>query len=249
MDTFWARAAWGARRFCRPVLIGWAVLLATGLGGACSVVAGDDSSASGRKEALSRPVLIDKYIEEAWKKAGVKPAKIASDEEFLRRAYLDLVGRIPTVQEARAFLSTRENDKRGKLITYLLDHADYAKNFATLWSVLLIGRGNQGQMVDRPALTGWLRKQFANDRPWNDVVRDLVASTGSNKENGAVNYVLAQPRVRRCSADVAHHQAVPGSTDPVHPVPRPPVQRVEADRFLGDQRLFQGNEDRSRAQA
>ena len=46
-------------------------------------------------------------------------------------------------------------------------------------------------MVDRPALTGWLRKQFADSRPWNEVVHDLVSSTGSNKENGAVNYVLA----------------------------------------------------------
>ena len=46
-------------------------------------------------------------------------------------------------------------------------------------------------MVDRAALTGWLRKQFAANRPWNEVVYDLVTATGSNKENGAVNYVLA----------------------------------------------------------
>ena len=46
-------------------------------------------------------------------------------------------------------------------------------------------------MVDRGALSSWLRKQFAADRPWNEVVRELVSSTGSNKENGAVNYVLA----------------------------------------------------------
>jgi hypothetical protein len=191
MDTWWARAARASRDFCRPVLIGWGVFVSAGLGAAYSASAGDGSSGSRPKEAVSRPVLIDKYIEDAWKKAGVKPAQTASDEEFLRRAYLDLLGRIPTVQEARAFLSTRESDKRAKLITYLLDHADYPKNFATLWSVLLIGRGNQGQMVDRPALTGWLRKQFADGRPWNEVVHDLVSSTGSNKENGAVNYVLA----------------------------------------------------------
>ena len=67
----------------------------------------------------------------------------------------------------------------------------FAKNFATQWSVLLIGRGNQGRMVDRASLTNWLRKQFASDRPWNEVVHELVSSTGSNKENGAVNYVLA----------------------------------------------------------
>ena len=85
----------------------------------------------------------------------------------------------------------REKGKREKLVTYLLDHPDFAKNFATQWSVLLIGRGNQGRMVDRASLTNWLRKQFASDRPWNEVVHELVSATGSNKENGAVNYVLA----------------------------------------------------------
>lgn len=130
-------------------------------------------------------------IEDAWKKAGVKPARIASDEEFLRRAYLDLLGRIPTVQEARAFLNTRESGKREKLIDYLLAHPDFPKNFATQWTVLLIGRSDQGRNVDRSALTSWLRKQFAAGRPWNEVVHELVSSTGSNRENGAVNYVLA----------------------------------------------------------
>ena len=121
----------------------------------------------------------------------MKPAKPATDEEFLRRAYLDLLGRIPDVQEARAFLQTKETDKREKLVEYLLEHPDYPKNFATQWTILLIGRGNQGRMVDRGALTSWLRKQFAADRPWNEVVHELVSATGSNKENGAVNYVLA----------------------------------------------------------
>ena len=79
----------------------------------------------------ARSRFIDQLIEEGWKKAGVKPAKPASDEEFLRRAYLDLLGRIPNVQEAKAFLQTRENDKREKLIDYLLEHPDFAKNFAT----------------------------------------------------------------------------------------------------------------------
>jgi hypothetical protein len=155
-------------------------------------VAGDNSRAvSPGHDSASRPVFIDQLIEDAWKSAGVKPAKPAADDEFLRRAYLDLLGRIPNVQEAKAFLQTREKDKRDKLVTYLLDHSDFAKNFATQWSVLLIGRGNQGRTVDRASLTSWLRKQFSSDRPWNEVVHELVSSTGSNKENGAVNYVLA----------------------------------------------------------
>ena len=57
--------------------------------------------AASRKDAGASPVFIDKLIEEGWKKAGIKPAKPASDEEFLRRAYVDMLGRIPNVQEAQ----------------------------------------------------------------------------------------------------------------------------------------------------
>jgi hypothetical protein len=151
------------------------------------------SKPASSKQAATIPqvALIDRAIAEGWEKAGVKPARLATDEEFLRRAYLDLLGRIPNVHEARAFLATRESGKREKLVEYLLNHADYAKNFATQWSVLLIGRGNQGRRVDRPALTTWLRHQLGADRPWNEIVHELVGASGSNKENGAVNYVLA----------------------------------------------------------
>ena len=151
----------------------------------------DTTKGSSHSVSAVKPAFIDQMIEDAWKKAGVKPSKVASDEEFLRRAYLDLIGRIPNIQEARAFLQSKEKDKREKLIAYLLEDPDYAKNFATQWTVLLIGRANQGRMVDRTSLTSWLRKQFSSDRPWNEIVHELVSSTGSNKDNGAVNYVLA----------------------------------------------------------
>jgi hypothetical protein len=191
METLWAWSARGNARLTSPIL---GVLFGTVLSMAVPARAGDNPSPrTDRKQtpAIPQVASIDKAIAEAWDKAGVKPAKPATDEEFLRRAYLDMLGRIPNVQEARAFLSTKENDKRGKLVEYLLNHPDYAKNFATQWTILLIGRGNQERMVDRASLTNWLRKQFSSERPWNEVVHELVSSTGSNKENGAVNYILA----------------------------------------------------------
>ncbi|MGO9465225.1 MAG: DUF1549 and DUF1553 domain-containing protein [Isosphaeraceae bacterium] len=173
-------------------LVGLGMLLTLMLAAAEKSSAADDAASNPSRQGPSaRSRSVDRMIEDGWKKAGVKPARVASDEEFLRRAYLDLLGRIPTIQEARAFLQTRENGKREKLIDYLLDHPDYAKNFASQWSVLLIGRSNQGRNVNRAALTTWLRKQFGSNRPWNEVVHELVSSTGSNRENGAVNYVLA----------------------------------------------------------
>ncbi len=164
METRWARAAGAGVRPASPA------------SGSCGVVPGcvlGIASWPGpairrrrdrpgkRSSPIPRWLAIDKGIAEGWETAGVKPAKPATDEEFLRRAYLDLLGRIPNVQEARAFLGTKETDKRGKLVEYLLNHPDFAKNFATQWTVLLIGRGNQGRMVDRAVADDWLRKQFA----------------------------------------------------------------------------------------
>src|SRR4051812_43024725 len=186
------------RLAARPGLMRLAVavsliaLFGPALGDARPAAAADRvRKAAGGGKAPGKADFIDRLLEASWKSAGVKPAKPATDEEYLRRAYLDLLGRIPPVQEARAFLHTREPDRREKLVDYLLEHVDYPKNLATQWTVLLIGRGNQGRRVDRAALTGWLRKQFSANRPWNEVVYDLVTATGSNKENGAVNYVLA----------------------------------------------------------
>lgn len=197
METRWTRADGAGLRPGSPGIgsIGWVLVATLSLAGSC--LAGDGSTskkgATARNGGSTIPQVaaIDKGIAEAWAAAGVTPSRPATDEEFLRRAYLDVLGRIPTVAEARAFLTTKEADKRGKLVEYLLNHPDYAKNFATQWTVLLIGRGNQGRMVDRPSLNNWLRKQFGAERPWNEIVRELVGATGSNKENGAANYVLA----------------------------------------------------------
>lgn len=135
--------------------------------------------------------FIDDLIKVQWDEAGLKPSPLARDPEFLRRVYLDLLGRIPTIAESQAFLGSRDAGKRQKLVEYLMNQPDFAKNFANLWSVLLIGRQNQGREVDRPSLNAWLRRQFLDNTPWDRVVFELVTATGSNKENGAVNFSLA----------------------------------------------------------
>ncbi|QEH37897.1 hypothetical protein OJF2_64890 [Aquisphaera giovannonii] len=187
---------WRERR--RPLRAGRSAILMilTAALAAATARAGDTPrSAASSKPAPARPpgraAFLDRLLEQSWKSAGVTPARPATDEEYLRRVYLDVLGRIPSVAEARAFLLTKEPDRREKLVDSLLEHPDYPKNYGTIWTVLLIGRGNQGRMVDRAALAGWLRKQFAADRPWNEIVNDLVSASGSNKENGAVNYTLA----------------------------------------------------------
>ena len=99
----------------------------------------------------------------------------AGDEEFLRRAYLDVLGRIPNITRGdRLPQGSKDSGKRAKLVEYLLAHPDYPKNFATQWKVILLGRKMQAREVDANALTAWLRRQFAENRPWNEMAYDLL---------------------------------------------------------------------------
>lgn len=146
----------------------------------------------GAKDPASKQIdFLDQSIKDAWDEAKIKPSKAALDPEYMRRAYLDVLGRVPTIQEATQFLNDRDTGKRIKLIEHLLADPDYAKNMATVWTVNLIGRQNQGRDVNRAMLTSWLRKQFAENRPWDEIAFDLMTAKGSNKENGATNYTLA----------------------------------------------------------
>ena len=135
--------------------------------------------------------FVDAMLRASWEENSVKPSKPATDEEFLRRAYLDVLGRIPNINEANAFLKSKDAGKRAKLVEYLLAHPDYPKNFATSLEGRPARPEEPGREVDAGALTSWLRRQFAENRPWNEMAFDLIDAKGSNKENGAVNYTLA----------------------------------------------------------
>jgi hypothetical protein len=153
----------------------------------------DDSTAAPDPGARSSDptALVDAMIGAAWQEAKLRPSPVAPDGEFIRRVYLDLLGRIPSAQDAAEFLASRDRDKRTRLVEKLLDHPDYPKRMASLWTITLVGRKGLDNRADRTALETWLRRQFAENRPWNEVVYDLVTATGSNKENGAANFTLA----------------------------------------------------------
>ena len=108
------------------------------------------------------------------KSSRSQPAAASSDPEFLRRVYLDLVGVIPTYDETVAFLADTATDKRAKLIDKLLEDPRYAQHQADLWDLILFGRNPPGYNTDRrDGIQRWLREQFAANRPYDELVRDL----------------------------------------------------------------------------
>ncbi len=146
--------------------------------------------------------MIDKMIEQGWENFEIKPAPVAEDEQWCRRVFLDVIGRIPTGEELEEFMEGSRYDRRRELVERLL-HDDryteeYAGHWATIWTNILIGRsgGNErGSMISRNGMQKYLRDSFARNKPYNTLVKELVSATGSTKPgtenfNGAVNFLV-----------------------------------------------------------
>ncbi len=133
---------------------------------------------------------INADIRRGWEEVDVEPSPIARESEWVRRVHLDLVGHIPSAETVQEFLKDKREHKRAILINELLDDPAYVRNFATVWTNLLVGRSTKDD-VDRVALHRFMRESFARNRPWSEVVSDLVAAEGPAEENGASGFLLA----------------------------------------------------------
>lgn len=146
--------------------------------------------------------FINQQIRQVWNDNGMSPSPPASDGEWCRRVYLDVLGRIPSVQELREFLANRETDKKAKLVAKLLyseDYVeDYARNWTTIWTNILIGRNGgleDDTLISRAGMQKYLRDSFARNKPYDRMVYELVSATGSTAPggegfNGATNYLV-----------------------------------------------------------
>ncbi|WP_339732451.1 DUF1549 and DUF1553 domain-containing protein [uncultured Gimesia sp.] len=134
--------------------------------------------------------FINHRIHDGWAAANISPSPSATDEEWVRRVYLDVIGRIPTATEAEQFLKSKQPDKHQQLVKQLTENPTYVTNWSTIWTRLLIGR-SMSREINRRALQDFLVQSFAENRPWSDVVYDLVSAEGDADTNGATNFLLA----------------------------------------------------------
>ncbi len=134
-------------------------------------------------EATATAGRIDRLLESAWAAKGIQPATRADDAEFLRRVYLDLAGRIPSVAEVRTFLADKQDDKRRRLIAELLERPTYSQHFTTVWRTLLMPEANSNfqTMFMVPGFEAWLRKQFDENVHYDAMVRELLTTPVSQQ--------------------------------------------------------------------
>lgn len=139
--------------------------------------------------------IIDKGVLMGLTKAGQKPNPLASDEQFIRRVYLDLAGRIPTREETLEFLNDSSSSKRGNVIDRLVSSDGFSSRMYNYFSDML-RIADDAQKAKFYSYQEWLKEQINRNRPWNEVVRDMLAADGKMLENGAAGYLLRDRGMR-----------------------------------------------------
>ncbi|MCG3183235.1 MAG: hypothetical protein ICCCNLDF_01321 [Planctomycetes bacterium] len=129
---------------------------------------------------------IDAEISKVWERDGIKPAPLSTDEEFVRRVYLDTVGVPPTAEEVTAFLADKEKDKRRNLIARLVDDERFGRHLGDLWGNIILGRGGRDYGGSSHLFALWLSERINKGDKFSDVIYDIVTASGSVSENPAV---------------------------------------------------------------
>jgi len=158
---------------------------------AVAVVVPSLATAADPPDPAKLAAVIDARLSAEWKKANAKPAKITDDATFLRRASLDLIGRIPTVAETREFLADTSTDKRARLINRLIDSGGHTRHMATFLRRTMVPQADTiefAQLADD--FEAWVASRLQQNTPYDRMVRELLTlPTTTNPPRGTVSPV------------------------------------------------------------
>ena len=131
---------------------------------------------------------VDRHVFAKLKMLNLLPSDLCTDQEFVRRAFLDLCGILPAPDECRAFFADAAPDKRAKLIDLLLERPEFADFWAHKWLDVLRSNRLTIQIKGSHAYRQWLRSHLERGTPWNRVVSELLTAGGSTFSNPPANY-------------------------------------------------------------
>ncbi len=154
-------------------------------------------------DAMKPRNFIDERVLEKLRELNVPPSGRATDPEFIRRAYLDTIGVLPTPEETRAFLAESTPDKRDHLIDGLLARPEFIDYWAYKWSDLLLVNSDKLPVVPMWSYYQWIRRQVELNTPWDEFARDLLTATGSTMQNGAGNFFILHDEPTRLAETVS----------------------------------------------
>jgi hypothetical protein len=132
--------------------------------------------------------FIDAHVIRKLKKLNIAPSELCDDSTYMRRVYLDVIGTLPTADEARRFLADKRADKRDRLVDELLERPEYADYWALKWADLL--RVDRQALGHKKAYTfyRWIRESIARNQPFDQFARELLTAEGPLEESGPANF-------------------------------------------------------------
>jgi hypothetical protein len=171
----------------KPKSNGQVTILIRSLGQVAAVQVGVALGPKVANNSMKPVNFIDELVLDKLARMRIEPSGPATDAEFVRRVYLDTIGILPEVDEAKRFLEDRSPDKRARLIDSLLERKDFGDFWANKWGDLFAS--NVFTVVDGTSyLQDWLRQAFNTNKPYDKFVKEVLTATGSSWDIGAVNY-------------------------------------------------------------
>jgi len=131
---------------------------------------------------------IDKFVFRKLKQMSIPPSDVCSDEEFVRRAFLDVCGVLPKPDEAKAFLADKSADKRAKLVDQLLERPEFADFWTLKWADVFRSSRKTLQLKGAHGFQQWLRGRIAENVPFDAIVRDMITATGNTYSSPPANF-------------------------------------------------------------
>ncbi len=160
----------------------------------------------------------------------IPPSPPAGDAEFIRRAYLDAAGILPSPAEVEQFLKDPSPDKRVRLIDAIMKRPEFVDYWAYKWSDLLLVSSNRLSNEEMWSYYDWIHDSVASNKAWDKFVYQIVTATGNTVENGAANYWVDPPRSP--GHDGKHGAGVPGDHHYLRALPQSSPGQVDAKRLL-----------------
>ena len=148
--------------------------------------------------------FVDNLVYNKLRKLRILPSGVCTDEEFLRRASLDIVGVLPTMEEYVRFMEDKDEKKRVKLVDELLNRKEFVEVWVMKWAELLqIRTTNQISYKSMLRYYNWLQERIASNMPTDQMVRELLGSSGGTFQNAATNYYQNERDTLKTSENVA----------------------------------------------
>lgn len=180
--------------------------------------------------------FIDEQIDKQLARLNLPPSPGCTDAEFVRRAYVDTIGRLPTVDETRAFLADAAPTRRDALIDSLLVRPEFSDYWTYKWSDLLMLNGTRLRPRALQAYYQWIHKQVSNNIPWDQFVRAIVTAVGDSLENGPTNFYALSQSPEEMSENVC--QAFLGLSIGCAKCHNHPLEKWSNDQYYGMASLF-----------